>query len=242
MNNAYVADFKIYETRLFASLFVGNTSTNDLGGGVWDFWYGPSGRSGGLPSVNLLVPKIASSTAAKAMAYSGVRLNLTRMGEMQHAAEFTCDQTTSKQISCNPYETPCLFNVEEDPCELYNVADRYPNIVDRLLHLVDEYNKTAISPMPRVAHPEAFPKNHGNVWTTWEDADKISRDNAGSTGKIGNNDKDKLPPTLTTTSLDGHNSHPRGQPGVRNQASGLGVNIWVGTFSMVFIALRVSLA
>ncbi|ODM87123.1 Arylsulfatase B [Orchesella cincta] len=106
-------------------LIQGNTSSVDLGGGVWDFWYGPSGRSDGLPLVNALVPKIASSTAAKAMVYSGLRLNLTRMGEMQSAAEFLCDQKTTKQVPCNAYQTPCLFNVEEDPCELVQLADRY---------------------------------------------------------------------------------------------------------------------
>lgn len=210
-------------------LIAGNTSTNDLGGGIWDFWYGPSGRSGGLPPLNLLVPKIASSSAAKAMAYSGIRLNLTRMGEMQQAAEITCDQSSSKKIPCNAYNTPCLFNVEEDPCELYNVADRYPNIVDRLKFLIDEQNRTALPPLKRLAHPEAFPRNHGNVWTTWESDEDEENDITEKTEP-----SEGLPPTLVTTSLTDSDLLSTGQPFKNGADAGPSVNYWVGIVSILY--------
>lgn len=236
------ANFILLYAHFCTFINLGNTSTNDLGGGVWDYWYGPSGRASGHPPINLLVPKIASSVTAKAMAYSGIRLNLTRMGEMQKTAEFNCNQSTMKKVPCNPYQTPCLFNVEDDPCELYNVADRYPNIVQRLKHLLNEFNKTAIPPMKRLAHPEAFPRNHGNIWTTWEtpDDDKSSGANSKSPpSKFTPSSGSKLPPTLTTTSLSDNklgDSSKSGQMGGKNQGNGLAVNYWVGLFCVSFIA------
>lgn len=172
------------------------------------------------------------------MAYSGLRLNVTRMGEMQQAAEIKCDQTSSKQIPCNPYQTPCLFNVEEDPCELYNVADRYPNIVERLQYLIDQQNRTALPPLKRLAHPEAFPRNHGNEWTTWESVENMAGNGGNNDhgNDNNNNGQNSLPPTLVTTSLDDNYLHPAGQQGpVSNKGNGPAVNYWVGAVCIMVL-------
>ncbi|CAL8143458.1 unnamed protein product [Orchesella dallaii] len=155
-------------------LIQGNTSTVDLGGGIRDFWYGPSGRSGGFPfTVASLIPQIASSMTATALESIGMDMNFSHMRRMQKNAEISCIQPISRiQIPCNAYEAPCLFNVEDDPCEFFNEADQNPQIVGRLLLLIAEHNGTALPPLQRIAHQEAWPRFHGNTWTTWEDDGK----------------------------------------------------------------------
>jgi hypothetical protein len=146
---------------------VGNTSTKDLGGGIWDLWYGPSGRDDGK-SAHDLIPAIKSSLAGKALEASGFTLNETRMREIQTQAEVKCP-VGIEPITCNPYNGPCLFNLDDDPCEQRNLAESQPDIVKRLLDSLQAYNKTAIPPMLRRRDPDGFPMRWGNVWTTFKD-------------------------------------------------------------------------
>lgn len=70
---------------------------------------------------------------------------------------------------CRPLENPCLFNVIEDPCEQYNVAAQFPNILSDLLLTLDRYNKTAVPPANLPLDPRADPKYYGNIWTNFGD-------------------------------------------------------------------------
>lgn len=91
------------------------------------------------------------------------------MEQLQQEAQIFCNRHEADILPCDPSQTHCLFHVEDDPCELWNVADREPDQVNRLLNLISEFNQTAITPMSRHRHPEGFPRNWGNVFTTWED-------------------------------------------------------------------------
>jgi len=147
----------------------GNISTPDLGGGTWDGWYGPTGRSES-ESVHDLIPLIINSMAGQALYTSGFHINESRLDMMQRKAEVLCNPTMEqRQVICDPYNAPCLFNLEADPCEQRNVADNYPDVVRKLLNLLAEQNATALPPIPRVQDPNADPAKWGNVWTTWLD-------------------------------------------------------------------------
>jgi len=147
--------------------FLGNTSSDDLGGTGLDYWYGPSGREEGK-SVRDLIPLIKNSYAGKALEASGFILNETQMEQIQKEAEIACPDGI-EPIPCNPYDGPCLFKLDEDPCEKRNLAQIHPEIVAKLLETLNDYNKTALSPIPRVRDPDGFPMKWGNVWTTFKD-------------------------------------------------------------------------
>ena len=144
-------------------------SNLDLGAtDYWDSWYGPSGRDGNS-TVHDLFPLILNSRAAKAMiGATGSNFNESRIKELQTEADLKCSKP-SDPIPCDPYQTPCLFNINDDPCEFNNLAAEYPEMVDRLLLLISEYNRTALTPIPRITHGEAAPSKWGYLWTNWKD-------------------------------------------------------------------------
>ncbi len=45
------------------------------------------------------------------------------------------------------HDPPLLFNLETDPSELYNVADKYPSVIPQLQHVVEEH-RNSFSPPP----------------------------------------------------------------------------------------------
>ncbi|KAJ7390442.1 hypothetical protein OS493_025142 [Desmophyllum pertusum] len=66
-------------------------------------------------------------------------------------------------------EKPCLFNIEEDPCEYYNVAEKYPDVLQKGLSLLANYKRSMVPPRNKPVDKAADPRIHGGVWTTWCD-------------------------------------------------------------------------
>ncbi|XP_020620379.1 arylsulfatase I-like [Orbicella faveolata] len=66
-------------------------------------------------------------------------------------------------------EKPCLFNIEDDPCEYYNVAEKYPDVMKKLLSILEKYKKSMVPPRYKPIDEAADPNAHGGVWTPWRD-------------------------------------------------------------------------
>ncbi|CAG2111167.1 unnamed protein product [Medioppia subpectinata] len=69
--------------------------------------------------------------------------------------------------NCDLTEDMCLFNIRSDPCEYYNVAKDYPQIVDKLWQKILIHNKTAVPPLNLPIDPKANPIYHNNWWSIW---------------------------------------------------------------------------
>jgi arylsulfatase A-like enzyme len=54
-------------------------------------------------------------------------------------------EAAAGQIKSRPQSPPLLFNVETDPSERFNVADRHPEVVERLLKII-EAHRASITP------------------------------------------------------------------------------------------------
>jgi hypothetical protein len=70
---------------------------------------------------------------------------------------------------CKPLERPCLFNLETDPCETYNLADKYPDVLQTLLDRLAEHNATALPPGNLPMDPRADPSFWMYTWTNFGD-------------------------------------------------------------------------
>ena len=68
---------------------------------------------------------------------------------------------------------PCLFNVTADPCEYYDLSEKFPDIYKMMLDRLEEYHKGMVPPR-RIAwtDPESNPKLHDGVWDSWRTLDK----------------------------------------------------------------------
>lgn len=73
------------------------------------------------------------------------------------------------KVPCNPLERVCVYNIENDPCEMKDISLTYPNLTSFLLRKLEEFNSTAIPPGNLPVDPCGFPKYWGGVWTNFGD-------------------------------------------------------------------------
>ncbi|GFR27245.1 arylsulfatase B [Trichonephila clavata] len=70
--------------------------------------------------------------------------------------------------TCKPKEAPCLFDIDDDPCEYYNIAEQYPDVTEQLQSAIDKYRSASKKPGAMPPEFAADPELHGNVWTPWK--------------------------------------------------------------------------
>lgn len=78
-----------------------------------------------------------------------------------------------EQNKCNLMESPCLFNIKDDPCERMNLASHRPNIVLNMEQLIMKYRKTAVAPSNVPRDPNADPARWNGTWTNWLDCENV---------------------------------------------------------------------
>jgi len=92
-------------------------------------------------------------------------------------AVVTCGPPPFEPAKCGIGDGPCLFNIEEDPCEYYNLALIETNTLDFMLGML-EAHKTTMVPIRNKPYDEnADPKYHEGVWTAW--CDEKPNENCG---------------------------------------------------------------
>ncbi|XP_070560380.1 arylsulfatase J-like isoform X2 [Ptychodera flava] len=80
-----------------------------------------------------------------------------RCGPKPHDAAYNCDLS----------KRPCLYDISRDPCEYENLADKYPDVLQRLLSRLEEYNSTAVEPLYADPDPRSDPALHNGAWVPW---------------------------------------------------------------------------
>ncbi|CAH2062769.1 unnamed protein product, partial [Iphiclides podalirius] len=123
--------------------------------GAWDNWYGPSGREG---SYN--VDLVYTSDAGRAIDKLGLMPTREKTLTLREEATVKCNASIVA-IPCQPLLAPCLFNIEEDPCEMRNLADLEPVTLALLVEELQRANRTAVPPKNRPGDPFGDPKELG---------------------------------------------------------------------------------
>lgn len=97
------------------------------------------------------------------------QLTSVKLDEIRAKMKIRCPSRTV--IACDPLQTPCLFDIETDPCERINVAANYPKIMSYFEGLVAfELWKSVPSARVPIPDPLANPAFHNNTWTWWRDS------------------------------------------------------------------------
>ncbi|CAK1578853.1 unnamed protein product [Parnassius mnemosyne] len=131
--------------------------------GVWDDWYGPSGREGSYD-----VDLVLTGYAGRAINKLGLIPPVDKIFSLREASIIKCNSSIVP-IACNPLLAPCLFNIEEDPCEIQNLADVEPSILTQMLDELERVNRTAVAPNNKAKDPRGDPKYWGRVYTNFGD-------------------------------------------------------------------------
>ncbi|KMY93299.1 arylsulfatase B [Drosophila simulans] len=136
--------------------------------GSWDGWYGPAGeRDPRLYDWQL----VGRSRAGKAL--EGLKMLPSRADQqrIRAAATVSCPGQSSQGTSCvaTAFSAPCLFHIRDDPCEQYNLAKQYPEVVNALMAELERFNATAVPPSNKPADPRADPRFWNYTWTNFGD-------------------------------------------------------------------------
>lgn len=107
--------------------------------------------------------------AGQALSKLSMLPSFQSMREMRLEATVDCVKNETIATDCRPLEKPCLFNVDLDPCEQNNLADKYPEILNEMLKKLAEYNQTALPPANLPLDPNADPRFFDNTWTNFGD-------------------------------------------------------------------------
>ncbi|KAL0839915.1 hypothetical protein ABMA28_016532 [Loxostege sticticalis] len=131
--------------------------------GAWDYWYGPDGREG-----TYQVDQVLKSLAGQAITQLGLMPDTDKILQIREEATLKCN-TSIVPITCKPLVAPCLFNIEEDPCEKRNLAEQEPEILQRLLDELSKANSTAVPPNNKQLDLRGDPKYWGRVYFNFGD-------------------------------------------------------------------------
>jgi len=92
-------------------------------------------------------------------------------------AVVTCGPPPVKPAKCGVGDGPCLFNIEEDPCEYTNLAQKETDVLNHMLKLLEAYKSTMVPIRNKPYDKNANPKYHNGVWTAW--CDEKPNENCG---------------------------------------------------------------
>lgn len=88
--------------------------------GTWDNWYGPDANKH-----HYNVSMVLNSTTSKMLSKLNKTVSVKLITSLRKEARIDCGKIET--IPCKPLEASCLFDIEEDPCELRNLAEMYVN-------------------------------------------------------------------------------------------------------------------
>ena len=92
--------------------------------GAWDGWYGPAGDRDARSYDYKAIRNCYSGRALQAINMLPTTADITRM-RSESNIDCSARMANLKQgTDCKPLIQPCLFNVRDDPCEKYNLAQK----------------------------------------------------------------------------------------------------------------------
>ena len=154
-----------------------------------DFWYGSSGNAShySYDLDDVLKSKVATALAGL-ITYQQIYdvknnssvmveiVNENTIKEIRHRARLMCRKEVEDPSSkCIPARSPCLFNLNDDPCETTNVIDKHPMIVSELEDAILRYKRGALPIRNQPRDPNADPAKYNGTWINWMDYEHVQR-------------------------------------------------------------------
>ncbi|XP_022083579.1 arylsulfatase I-like [Acanthaster planci] len=137
---------------MYAALRVGDYKLliGDNDHGIWDGWY----------------PPLGASTENKHEEEQSLGVSRPQSA-LPPVVSCLLPRPSNASTNCKPFEKPCLFNIRNDPCEFYNIADWNQDILAEMMTRLHLINATAVPPKNVPNDPKGNPKLHGGNWVPW---------------------------------------------------------------------------
>lgn len=145
-------------------------------GGNYNEWYGPTGRGNYFLTFHY-ENSLRSSYSWEIIEKNGCLHNVTNnfLSKMELNC-FSNSKSNVPSINCDPNVSPCLFDISNDPCELKNIANSQPKIMQSMLKRLEKFKSTAVPFINIPLDPMADPALHNFAWTNWADYSENSFD------------------------------------------------------------------
>lgn len=110
----------------------------------------------------------------------GIEYNLTTTFKILKELNLTTKPITY-QVDCRKEQNPliecntktnefCLYDIDQDPCELTNLAKKRTDLVDKIYkNIFKYYDKQYVKPVNKPCDYRADPSLHGGFWKPWLD-------------------------------------------------------------------------
>lgn len=89
-----------------------------------------------------------------------------KVEKLRQDSKVTCDHNFAQVPYCTA-DSPCLFNITDDPCEQNNIANLYPKSIYLIEKLIETYKRTGVPDTPLFNDPASNPEFFNNTWSIW---------------------------------------------------------------------------
>lgn len=149
--------------------YVNSSSYN----GTYDYWMDYIDRTEKHVSFENYGKSIIDSPAGQILAkYSLNRLCASDIENHRRKSIISCNNVpmpTERKYQCFPMESPCLFNIVQDPCERRNIATEKPATLQRLANEVNRLRLRSPVVRNKPGDPRSNPADFDDNWTWWFD-------------------------------------------------------------------------
>nr|XP_018908136.1 PREDICTED: arylsulfatase B-like isoform X1 [Bemisia tabaci]XP_018908138.1 PREDICTED: arylsulfatase B-like isoform X1 [Bemisia tabaci] len=132
--------------------------------GIGDAIFGPSERG---PENGYNVSLVLSSKTSQILQKMNRGASPEKIRSLRQQSTVVCSSRNG--TTCNPNKGPCLFNIDEDPCERNNVAEANPAVLRDLENRLAKFQRTSMPPGNLPLDERGNPEHWNYVWTNFGD-------------------------------------------------------------------------
>lgn len=121
---------------------------------------------------NVYAKSVLLSETSQAISAIYGKISLKKIVSLTRAAQVHCDPVpdeTKNLNRCDPSKGGCLFDLQKDECEYYNVASVYPKTFSLMKSFLEKYKEKMVPSLHKPTDPNCDPKYFNNTWVSWND-------------------------------------------------------------------------
>lgn len=115
---------------------------------------------------NSVLSSIVAMTIEDAQVSTEI-LTANKILHLRQKATISCNEKDNHIVPCQSSQKPCLFNIINDPCERKNVADDFPDILQKMIKLKDSLIAVAVPSRRKSGDKRCDPANFNGTWSWW---------------------------------------------------------------------------
>lgn len=113
-------------------------------------------------------------------------ITTNEINDLRRKAKISCNDLRPAQnntiFACDSMAAPCLFDLDNDPCETSNIAALYPNVVRQLANRLEHFKNIAQPARNVPGDIRSNPQDFGGIWSWWYD--ELHIESSGETMRL----------------------------------------------------------